>query len=162
MKVTTFVYRLTGSGLSEAFISDGANEATLKNVSYLSDALRDLVTAIISLLQGAKRAEFSWYSEPGEYQWLLTNHKQTLSVRISWYREWEEDRRPKVQGKTIFKARFILNDVANAVLGQLAALYATLGLKGYKERWVAHEFPYDKYRQLASLVDEAETSSTSN
>lgn len=148
----SFVYRLTGSGWSEAVISDGANEATLNNVSYLSDALRDLVTAIIKLLEGAKRAEFSWYGEPGEYQWLLTHRAPILSLRITWYRNWEHDRRPQDRGKTDLKVRCALRDFAIAVLAQLTEMYTTLGPKGYKERWIAHDFPLNEYRRLASLL----------
>jgi hypothetical protein len=147
----SFVYRLTGSGWSEAIISDGANEASL-NVSYLSDALRDLVTAVIQLLEGGKRAEFFWLDEPGEYQWLLTQREQTLSIRITHYRNWEQDRQPKDRAKKAFKTRCSLREFATAVLAQLTALYTTLGPKGYKERWVTHDFPLNEHRRLASLL----------
>jgi hypothetical protein len=146
------VYRLTGSGWSEAIISDGANETILSNMSYLSDALRDLVTAVIMLLEGTKRTEFSWYDEPGEYQWLLTCREQLLSIRVTRYRNWEQDRRSSDRGKTAFETRSALRDFATAVLAQLPELYATLGSKGYKKRWVAHDFPVNEYRQIAALL----------
>lgn len=38
------------------------------------------------------------------------------------------------------------------VLAQLEALYNAHGPKGYKERWVAHEFPLIEYRRLAYLL----------
>lgn len=148
----TFEYRLIGSGWSEATISDGAQEAVC-HVSYLSDALRDLVSAVIKLLEGAKRAEFSWADEPGNYGWLLTHREQVLSIRITRYRNWEKDRGPKEHGKTIFKARCALRDFAAAVLAQSDELYNTLGPQGYKERWVQHDFPLNEYRRLASLLD---------
>src|SRR5690242_14812293 len=136
----SFVYRLTGSGWSEAIISDGTNTATLQ-VSYLSDALRDLMAAIIELLEGATRAELTWFDEPGEYHWLLTHRQQVLSIRITRYRNWEQDRGPKERGKTVLKARCALRDFATAVLEQLADLYSTFGATGYKERWVSDDFP---------------------
>jgi hypothetical protein len=88
-QVASFEYRLKGSGWSEAIFSDGANETVLPDISYLSDALRDLMAAVIKLMEGAKRAEFSWYCEPGEYEWLLTQHKQLLSIRITRHRNWD-------------------------------------------------------------------------
>lgn len=149
----SFEYRLVGSGWSEATLADGSNETILTNVSYLSDALRDLVATLIELMEGAKRAEFTWYDEPGEYQWLLTNHKQLLSIRITRYQNWEQDRKPREHGKTIFKARCALREFAVAVLAQLREIDATLGPEGYKARWVAHSFPSKEYQRLTSLLD---------
>lgn len=81
------------------------------------------MTAIIKLLEGAKRAEFSWCDEPGEYQWLLTHREQVLSIRITRFRNWEQDRRPNDRPKRAFKMRCALREFATAVLAQLTELY---------------------------------------
>lgn len=148
----TFVYRLTGSGSSEASIADDSNAVMLTGISYLSDALRDLVAAVIKLLEGGTRAEFSWPTEPGEYQWLLTCRRQLLSIRITRFAEWEQDRRTIDPGKSVLKLRCQLPDFASAVLAQLTELHSTLGPKGYKERWVANGFPLSEYERLTVLL----------
>jgi hypothetical protein len=108
----------------------------------------ETVVAVINLLAGGKRQEFSWGVEPGECAWLLTTHKGLLSIRVTWYRDDRWYRSPTDRGKTVFKGRCPLRDFATAVREQLQEIYTTLGPKGYKERWVAHEFPLADFKRL--------------
>lgn len=133
-------------------IADGATEVTIEDVSYLTDALGDLVRAVVALLEGAKRAEFVWAREPGDYDWLLTSREGTLFVRITRFRGWAGQRDANDRGKTLLKLRCDLREFAAAVLGQLTVLHTTLGPTGYKDRWVQHEFPYAEYRRLGELL----------
>lgn len=148
----TFTYELTGSGWARAMISDGASEATIEDVSYMTDALGDLVRSVVALLEGAKRAEFSWTSERRDYDWLLTSRDGKLFLRVTQYRDWVGQREATDRGKPVLKLRCDLRAFTAAVLAELAALYTTLGLKGYKHRWVQHEFPYAEYRRLEALL----------
>lgn len=151
----TFTYRLTGSGWSEATLGDGAETVTLDGVSYLSDALRDLIGAVLVLLDGGKRAEFSWFTEPGEFAWLLTNHKQVFSIRVTRFKDWEAFRDKYDRGKTIFKGRCALKQFSKSVLAQLDELCATIGPDGYQEQW-GSSFPVDEYQQLRARLSASE------
>jgi hypothetical protein len=147
----SFAYRLTTSGNAEATISDGTDQLTMQ-ISYLSDALRDLTVAVSALKEGAKTSECVWLTEPGEYRWSLTRRRETVWIRIVGFREWEQDRSPRDRGRVVFKAHCTLEELAAAILHELEDLYTTIGPAGYKERWVAHEFPVAEYRHLRDLT----------
>ena len=151
----TFTYRMMGSGWSEATLGDGAETVTLDGISYLSDALRDLIGGVLALLDGGKRAEFSWFTEPGEFAWLLTHHKQVFSLRVTRFKDWEDFRGKYDRGKTVFKGRGTLQQFSESVLAQLDELYATVGPGGYQKQW-GSSFPFDEYQRLRARLSASE------
>ena len=66
--VVSFEYRLTGRGCSECIVEIDDKSASL-TASYLSDALADLLDAVVSIVQGNDEVTVSFMEEPGEYQW---------------------------------------------------------------------------------------------
>jgi hypothetical protein len=95
-------YDLTGTGGSECFVEIGDQQAHL-TASYLSDALGDLLHAVVALLRGGKEAGASFAEEPGEYRWRLRRRgSDQVSIRILWFEElWSQ---PDEKGKAVLDA----------------------------------------------------------
>jgi hypothetical protein len=65
-----FRYHLTGVGWSECtLIVDDAHVTV--TASYLSDALRSLISAVCRVLEGIAEATATFDEEPGEFRWRL-------------------------------------------------------------------------------------------
>jgi hypothetical protein len=146
-------YQLTGPASAELSIGDGVNHAVVE-VSYFSDPLCDLAKAVIALLEGAWRFQFTQFFEPSEYHWNLIRRDGMVTIRIRRFRSEEQFRAPKDHGKKHLIAEGNLRDLAQAVLDQLNELYATLGPEGYAKQWVDYGFPLAERARLSALLDE--------
>ena len=144
-----FSYKLTGHGWADATISDGVTEAQL-TASYLSDALRDLVEAVVSLMQGADRAMCLWLGEPWEHHWILERQGDDVGVTIVWF-DYPCSQSLNERGKVIFSTRCGLRKFAMILLNQLWQLLKDWGIDGYRTRW-GHAFPMVEYRTLEEMI----------
>jgi hypothetical protein len=115
----TFTYILSGSGWSEARITNDGEALTLR-VSYLSDALRDLTDSMIALMRGATHASCSWQGEDvqHEYRWIFDQDNGDVHVKIV---EFDSlfSRKADYQGTTIFSTRCPRRRLVGQVLNQL-------------------------------------------
>jgi hypothetical protein len=150
-----FIYRLTGAGWAEARIADASSTATV-TASYLSDALRDLLRAVLLLLEGAAEARCSWEEEPGEFRWVLTragNGQVDLKI-LAFDDLWAApDRKaedgaqarfanePDDQGELLFLTSQPLGVLARAIADGAAAVLAEHGEEGYLAEWGLAAFP---------------------
>lgn len=147
----SFSYALVGTGWSECRVAVGEQQAIV-SASYLSDALGDVVGAVVRLVEGQPEAGASFDEEPGEYRWRFSRvGADRLRVRILEFPElWGH--RPDEEGKTLFEAECRLRTFAGAVLSELQRLLAEYGVAGYRERWVEHEFPVADMDRLRLLL----------
>jgi hypothetical protein len=145
-------YQLTSSASAELGISDGVNHAVVE-VSYFSDPLRDLARAVIALLEGAWRFQFTQFVEPSEYHWSLIRRDGKVTIRIRRFKSEEQFHDPKDHGKKHLVAEGSLRDLAKAVLDQLNELYTTLGPEGYVKQWVDYSFPLAESTRLSALLE---------
>jgi hypothetical protein len=150
MSEITFVYHLTGTGWSEANISDGVTHAML-SASYLSDALGDLTRAVLSLLHGAEEDACSWLEEPGEYQWRFRRVGDELAIQILWFDDWYELVLDKT-GRLHFTTRCSLFRFASQLEAALKQLLEEHGLEGYRQKWYEHEFPAAEHQKLTEWL----------
>jgi len=134
-----FQYSLTGSGWAEARVKSGSASAHLR-VSYLSDALGDLLLALLDLRWGAPAARCSWEEEPGEWRWLFATYGDRLEVRILGFKDMY-DHEPDSAGREVFAAHEPADDVIKAVAGAARQLLDEMGADEYHRRWVEHPFP---------------------
>jgi hypothetical protein len=142
-------YRLTGSGWSSCTI-DIYGQTCVVTASYLSDALRELVSAMNHLLSGGKEARFSFDEEPGEYRWILNSILGGgLALKILAFPQLWGDK-PDTEGRIVLDATCQMRVFAEAVMVSLNRLLEEHGLKGYREKWVEAEFPVEDYRILCS------------
>lgn len=144
-----FSYRLTGTGWSEARLSDGTSSATVTG-SYLSDALGLLLEAVGSLLEGTQEARCSWDEEPGEYRWVFVRSGDLVDLRVLAFPElWGNQ--PDSEGSLVFETQQELREAATAIADGAADVLAEHGEEGYLAKWVDAPFPtahLDLVRQL--------------
>ena len=133
-------YNLTGRGWSECIVEINDKNARL-TASYLSDALADLLNAVISVVRGNDEATALFMEEPGEYRWQFKRiSKERLSVRILWFDETLNNRLG-LEGKVILETECRLRTFAGATLSASQRVLEIYGLEGYRERWGNHNFP---------------------
>jgi hypothetical protein len=131
----SFSYQLIGKGWSRARLTLDEDSVEMK-ASYLSDALGDLLEALIRLQYGARTARVSWDEEPGEFRWLLTRHGKGIAVRVLWFEDdWDEVGTERLRGRADLDA-FI-----HAIALEAYAVLAEYGEQGYREHWIEHPFP---------------------
>jgi hypothetical protein len=71
------LYVLETHGWSYCILYIGRKEPyTMVSTHIFNDPTDELLNALASLLQGEPEARFSWYGEPGEFQWCLTRDEQ--------------------------------------------------------------------------------------
>jgi hypothetical protein len=146
----TFTYRLTGFGWSESTLVIGEHRAML-TASYLSDALGELLGAVVRIVEGEPEATASFTEEPGEFRWRMFRvGSDRLLVRILdfagiWGNRLDEE------GKPILEGECRLRTFAGAVLSASQRLLEEHGCEGYREKW-RHEFPLSRQEKLQHLL----------
>ncbi|MDX2243872.1 MAG: hypothetical protein NW224_24615 [Leptolyngbyaceae cyanobacterium bins.302] len=150
-------YNLTGRGSSECIVEIDNQQAHL-TASYLSDALADLISGVVALVQGADEVTVSFIEEPGEYTWQFKHVSQDrLCVHILWFDEMRKNK-TDVEGELVLAAECRLRTFAGAVLSASQRVLLTHGLDGYCERWVKHEFPLKLQIKLQKALKTAKGS----
>lgn len=148
--VFDFDYRLVGAGWAEGRIADDDGGCTI-TASYLSDALGNLLEAVVAVLQGAAESRCSWDEEPGEYRWVFACTGSELRLRILAFDElWGE--KPDSDGQVLFATVQSPVAIGAAVLATATALLKEHGLEGYREKWVEFDFPSEALARLESVV----------
>ena len=146
-----FRYQLTGAGWSECtlIVDDVCVTVT---ASYLSDALRSLVSAICRMLDGNREATACFDEEPGEFRWRFFRIGDDM-VRILIL-EFDDlwSHKPDSDGHPIFDVQCRLRTFAGAVYDGCKRLLAELGADGYKAKWIEHDFPDGEVAELRRLL----------
>ncbi|WP_125636537.1 hypothetical protein [Nonomuraea sp. WAC 01424] len=75
-----FSYGPPKNGWAVVTVGQGDRQTRMV-VSYLTDALGDLLRSLVEVTQGHD-SRFSWDSEPTEYRWIFTREDDALKVRI--------------------------------------------------------------------------------
>lgn len=152
MEQVEFHYELAGKGWSECRLRIGESSCAV-TASYLSDALGDLAAAIEDILRGYTNAQAAFAEEPGEYRWrLLSVGRDRVRVRLIEHPEWGG--RNDESGKVIFDAECGRRALGFAVVAELRRLLGAHGAKGYREKWVNHEFPTERLRAIEALLQD--------
>lgn len=123
------------------------DQAITLSASYLDDALSDLVLATRLLLEGSDLERVSWAEEPGEYRWVLERDGDDLRIRILTFDDlWSG--LPDSAGAEQFDATCPLDAFRAAVAAGARRVLDEHGARGYREKWIEHEFPTE---DLAAL-----------
>lgn len=151
--IVEFSYRLTGTGWAEARVGDGDRSVAL-SVSYLSDALGELLLAIACLQEGAEEAQCFWEEEPGEYRWLFRREDDAVVVTIIAFEDcWPH--LPNEAGEVVFTTKASLKDIATTVVTGCRAVLDNWGEAGYLKKWVEHPFPTDLMETVGARATSA-------
>jgi hypothetical protein len=145
----TIKYELEDAGWAQASI-DFQGDSVQMTASYLHDTLRELAEAAISIVNGAKTARVVFMDEPGEHQLLLCRlSDDKIEFEVRWFDDWEswgmlpaDKYDVRLQGSTTIR-RF-----RHEVLNVLWKIFEEYGAENYKEKWIEHEFPLNKYEEL--------------
>jgi hypothetical protein len=152
-KAVSVTYKLTGRGWAECSVEIGDRSACL-TASYLSDALGDLVGALVVLLQGAPESTVAFAEEPGEYQWRFRRLPQDrVSTQIVWHCEWPAARLADGD-REVMQAECRLRTLAGAVLAASQQVIGQWRDEGYQRQWVNHPFPRELQKELKRLLDQ--------
>lgn len=121
--------------------------------SYLSDALRSLISAVCRILNGVSEATASFDEEPGEYRWRIfrIDNDMIRLLILEFSDLWSN--KPDSEGKPIFDVKCRLRTFAGAVYDGCQRLLAEHGHNGYRDKWLEHEFPDSDLRELRRLLD---------
>jgi len=134
-----FTYRLTSVGWATATIADEWDEMSVP-ASYLCDALRDFVYAVLSLFFSTK-SECGWEEEPGKVIWKFHRNGKRLEVDVRW-----SDGQESFTGKDDFL------HFCSEVDRQLDGLLATWTAEGYQRQW-HHPFPQEAHSKLKQAIE---------
>ena len=133
-----FRYRLQGAGWAYAEISDHGRRITV-DASYLSDALGDLLSALVDLTRGARTAMCSWAEEPEVVRWIFTTRYDGILCTVR--RVPDEKATPDRYGTVVFSTVRPLPRLVAAITEEAAAVRERYGEGGYERRWQAGPFP---------------------
>lgn len=139
-----FTYELQGRGWARAEISDSHGQSAVLNPSYLTDALGDLLGAVSRLLDGARRAECAWASEPGGPTWAFVLEADAVHLQII---NFGDDDDPD-EGALVFETRVAPQDLARAIAAGAQDVLNRYGVENYLTRWVEHPFPASTLKRV--------------
>lgn len=146
-------YRLGDAGWADCNFAIGSNTTTVE-ASYIGDALRELVEATLTIVEGSAHSVAHFYDEPGECRLVLELQGYQIRVRILEFPEtWSEE--PDEAGAARLDAMCAFREFAEAVLVAARTVLDTHGLQGYVEKWGRHEFPADAVYKLEHALQGA-------
>jgi hypothetical protein len=158
-----FTYELVGPGWARSEIRAGDQVARL-TVSYLSDALGDLLVAVQQVLGGAEVAELTWWEEPGEYRWRFETIGDVTVLTITSTSEIRREENWNDKGWDIdlaeeggpdfveFRAKCDMTVLARVLVVAARTLIAKDGEAGYLHRWIGHPFPMSKLKAVEAFL----------
>jgi hypothetical protein len=147
-----FDYKLDGAGWATATLGNDSREVVM-TVSYLHDSLGQLARAVLELADGQPEASVVFMDEPGEHQLVLTQSiRGRISVEVRWFRDWASwSMHPSDEYEIVYEDSVSLQDLRTEVGASLGWILQRLGTKGYRKKWIEHEFPVDDYRKIVNL-----------
>ncbi|WP_339213849.1 hypothetical protein [Solibacillus sp. FSL W8-0372] len=149
-----FNYKIIGIGWAICEIQT-ANESFTFRASYLSDALGDLLNALLSLNSDMNtesygdETNFSWYQEPGLTEWHIKafdikSNVENLHFKINQYVDDTEKGDPETT--SAFTCNY--DEFVYSVVESLDRLMQKFGLVGYRAIWLDSDFPVVAYLKL--------------
>ncbi|MGE0026055.1 MAG: hypothetical protein AB7O78_04310 [Thermoleophilia bacterium] len=137
----TFEFCLRSVGWADARLEIGAN-ATEMTPSYLTDALGDLLRAVLTLTEGGSPASLTWDEEGWWDYWSLVLDGDRVDLVLEFEREGANDFHPPLSGTVQLTALVrVVVDAARGILDHH-------GEAGYLAQWAEHPFPVAELRAL--------------
>ena len=119
----------------------------------VTDALKDLVDAVIASMKGAPRVTCIWEDddERGQYRWVLEREGDEVRITILWL-VGAFNRRFDDTGTSLWTARYPVRKLAMVVLNELWRLLGEWGIDSYRRASRRFDFPLVEYRALEELI----------
>jgi len=145
-------YELEKVGWSKCELKIEKQSLEMTDISYLSDALWDLVNSYNCLLKGENTKDVFFAGEPTGYSWIfekLDTDRITIKIFLNTWDEELEIHRDKV----LLESECLIIDFGQALYQCLEEILKTYGLDEYKKVCGEYEFPFFEYRELKDLLD---------
>jgi len=125
------------------------NQKTVNRVSYLHDSLNDLAQMAIELRDGAEISKSLFMDEPGEVLLTVDSKNGNAICEVRRYRDWASwGIIPDTEFEVLLSGKNSTAEIIQQISGILENIHDNIGLEEYKRRWIKHDFPMEKYRQL--------------
>jgi hypothetical protein len=146
----TLSYILGRAGWATVTISHDTHRLEMI-ASYLSDSLAEMTQSAICLLERADSVRFFFEDEPGEHRCIVTRTGDSqVKIRILWFDDCADF--PDERGSEVFACTCTVARFCGEVLSCLQRLLDEHGVDGYKQKWVEHDFPMERFERLRGLV----------
>ncbi|WP_326825793.1 hypothetical protein [Streptosporangium sp. NBC_01756] len=119
-------------------------------VSYVTDALRDLLYSLVRVTQGDD-FRFSWDGEPTEYRWIFTHEGDVVRLRILTFRDHMRPE-PDEAGRESFTLLSETGPLVRAVVRSVRRLLSEMGEEDYARQWRDQAFPLRELNTLESWL----------
>jgi len=119
-------------------------------VSYVTDALRDLLYGLVRVTQGDE-FRFSWDDEPTEYRWIFTHEGSAVRLRILKFRDRMRPE-PDEAGREVFTLLSEVGPLVRAVVRSVRRLLSAMGAEEYARQWGGQAFPLRELNVLESWL----------
>ena len=154
-----FQFRRCGHRWSTASIYIDGKRHDFYLTHIFKDPLEVICSATVTLAKGYDEAHFSWFDEPGQYDWRLnksTYNSSLLDTSIYVYPSSIDSR--SREGSTFLLERKITFRVERDFWIDLVRLEADkiaklMTYKHYKENRDPHTFPWQELKQLKQYCD---------
>lgn len=118
-------------------------------VSYLHDSLDQLADMAIELNRGLPDAKAVFMDEPGELQLCVQTQNTEVTYEVRQYKDWSSwGMHPQDSYNVILSGTCSLKRVVQQINKVLWKIYTEIGPAEYKERWIEHDFPTEKYQRI--------------
>ena len=103
------LYVLERYGWSSCFLYHGGDELTYMGPTHIfNDPISELLNGLILMLKGEKDVIFSWYDEPGEYEWSIQRFEKEhhrINILITEYSEMTKSPERRTIKETQFNTK---------------------------------------------------------
>lgn len=157
-----FNYKITDAGWARCEL-ESSNQQFSFEASYISDALKEFLEAIVRLNPEENpefyedETECSWHQEPGLIEWEFTisdikSTEENLFVTVKQYEDDSRRHRPFIDVK--FSCNY--DKFVSSIVTSLESLLTEFGLVGYTEMWDGADFPLAYFLKLKQYtIDKA-------
>lgn len=144
-----FSYGAPEHGWAVVIIGHEGREARVV-VSYVTDALRDLLYSLVRVTQGDD-IHFSWDDEPTEYRWIFAHEGDAVRLRIL---EFRHRMRPELDdaGREVFGLLSEVSPLVRAVVRSVRRLLFEMSEEEYARQWGGQAFPLRELNVLESWL----------
>ncbi len=144
-----FSIEFLGLGWAKLRLTQGVHSIT-HGFTYLTDAPRDLLNNVISLLQNGPEANCLWESEPALYSWAFINNAGNVTLSIKCYAEGYIS--PNLTPDFECILRVSLRELAATIVTGFRDILSDIGPDGYEAKWFAYPFPMEELLRAESVM----------
>jgi hypothetical protein len=142
---------LVGHGWARCHLANDSTNASLV-ISYLTNALADLVAATGELYGQSRSSRFFFDAEPQEFRWVLRKGDGAIGVTIYKFPDVAvSPDLPDTDGTVIWESTYPRRVFSHAVLDAAQNVLSEHGEAGYHAKWGLHPFPIGLVQDLRRL-----------